>query len=177
VDHLGKYLASLLLLGGTALHAGCGGSAGNLLGVAADAPSGVTNEHTMARPVAVAWTSARARRCGFYFDPAKLRSSYLAYETGQGAAGEQLGKIQQSYDTTYKVISDQISSDKDYCSDKKTAEIKTDLQRHMAGDFTPKLPKPKADTGAPCIGFDCGGSKDEKWDTKKFWEDLEKKRR
>ena len=178
MDRFGKFLASGLLLAGTALHAGCGSSAGNMLTgstLPADAPSGATNQDPMARPVAVAWTSARARRCGFHFDPAKLRTSYLGYEASQGAAGEQLGKIQQSYDTAFKVTSEHVSAEKDYCSDRKSAEIKADLQRHLAGDYTPKLPKPKADTGV-CIGFDCGGSKDEKWDTKKFWEDMEKKR-
>ena len=179
MDHLGKFLASGLLLAGTALHAGCGSSAGNLLTgstLPADAPSGVTNQDPLARPVAVAWTSARARRCGFHFDPGKLRASYLAYEAGQGVAGEQLGKIEKSYDTTFKVITEQVSGDNDFCSDRKSAEIKAELQRHLAGDFTPKLPKPKQDTGVPCIGFDCGGAKDEKWDTKKFWEDQDKKR-
>ena len=33
--------------------------------------------------------------CGFYFDPGKLRTSYIAYESQQGAAGEQLAKIEK----------------------------------------------------------------------------------
>ena len=42
----------------------------------------------LARPTQVAWTSARATRCGFVFNPQQLRSNYLAYESrfGHGQA-------------------------------------------------------------------------------------------
>ena len=105
-------------------------------------PGGIGNDSPMARPIAVAWTSARAQRCGFYFDPGKLRASYLAYEARQ-SNGEQLAKSEQSYDTTFKVIRERVSADPEYCTDKKGAEIKADLQRHLKGDFTPNFPKPK----------------------------------
>ena len=62
--------------------AGCGGSgAGLLTGATAaspDAPGAPKTEDPLVRPFAVAWTSARAQRCGFNFDPGKLRGSYLA---------------------------------------------------------------------------------------------------
>ena len=112
-----------------------------------DAPAAISNDDPMARPVAVAWTSARAKRCGFYFDPAKLRTSYLAYEARQ-ASGEQYAKIEKTYDTTYKATSEKVSQDVDYCSDRKALEIKADLERHLAADYTPNLPKPK--TVASC---------------------------
>lgn len=169
----------MLLIGVAALQAGCGNSANGLTTSAlpADAPA-INNEDPMARPAAVAWTSARARRCGFYFDPAKLRASYLAYESRQGAAGEQLAKIEKSYDTTFKVISDRVSSEADYCTEKKGAEIKADLERHLAGDYTPNFPKPRP--VASCGFFGCGGStSDEPFSSKDFWKkyDADPKRR
>jgi hypothetical protein len=172
MDRLAQALACALLLASTSLLAGCGGGASGLTTGAtqpADAPTGITNEHPMARPIAVAWTSARARRCGFYFDPGKLRSSYLGYEAQHGAAGDQLAKVQSTYDSTFNTISQRISADADYCTDRKGADIKADLQRHLAGDFTPNLPKPVVDS---CSLFGCtsSASSDAKpFDSKDFW--------
>jgi hypothetical protein len=169
--------ACALLLAGTVLHAGCSNSSAGLttgsLGLLpADAPAAVSNEDTMARPVAVAWTSARAKRCGFYFDPAKLKTSYLAYEATQGAAGEQYGKIEKAYDTSYRVTSEKISLDPDYCTDSKGLEIKANLERHLAGDYTPNLPKPKHI--ASCGFWGCTSSSDVPLNSKKFWDEKDK---
>lgn len=174
MDRFARGLACALLLAATALHAGCGGGASGLTTGAtqpADAPAGgLSNEHPMARPISVAWTSARAKRCGFYFDPAKLQASYLAYEAQQGAAGDQLAKIQSSYDSTFNTIAARINGDPDYCTDRKGADIKADLQRHLAGNFTPNLPQAKADTA--CGFFGCTASpssSDKAFDSKDFW--------
>src|SRR6185436_5020994 len=125
MDRTTKVVGAGLLLALTALHAGCGSSAGGLstASVGGDSP-GVTSEDPLARPIQVAWTSARAQRCGFNFDTAKLRATYLSYESRQGAAGEQLAKIQSGYDSTFKTISGRVSANPDYCTDKKSAEIK-----------------------------------------------------
>jgi hypothetical protein len=136
-----------------------------------DAPVATSNEDPMARPIAVAWTSARAKRCGFYFDPAKLRTFYLAYESRQ-AAGEQYAKIEKIYDSTYKSTSEKVSLDADYCSDRKALEIKADLERHLAGDYTPNLPKPK--TVASCGFFGCASAPEEPLSSKKFWSEKDK---
>lgn len=161
-----------LLLAAAALHAGCSGASGLITGTttaAADAPGSISNEDPLARPIAVAWTSARAQRCGFYFDSAKLRADYLAYEARQSGA-EQLAKTEQTYDTTFKVIRQRVSKNADYCTDRKSKEIKADLQRHLAGDFTPKLPKPEKVEA--CGFFGCGdGSSEKPFDSKKYWEE------
>ena len=169
--------AECLLLAFAALLAACGNSAsGGLTTGATPAPANclpLSNEDPLARPVAVAWTSARAQRCGFYFDPAKLRTSYLAYEAKQSNA-EQLAKAEKSYDSTFKVIRDRVSSDPDYCTDKKGAEIKADLQRHLAGDFTPKLPQAKK--VETCGMWGCAaGSPNEPFDAKKMYDELDRK--
>ena len=170
--------AAALLLGATALHAGCGSNAnslttGSTAGLPADAPGNLSNADPMARPVAVAWTSARAKRCGFYFDPAKLKVNYLSYERTQGASGDQLANIEKSYDTTFKTTSDRISGDAGYCNERKGLDIKADLQRHLAGDYTPNLPTPKP--VASCGFFGCQESiSDKPFSSKDFWTEKDK---
>jgi hypothetical protein len=169
-----QWSASMLLLAGTALHAGCGSSAGLATGSTGEGPS-ISNEDPMARPVHVAWTSARAKRCGFNFDPLKLRTNYLAYESKQGASGEAFIKIERTYDSTFKSISERVSADPNYCTDKKGAEIKAELGRHLAGDYAPNFPKPKV--VAKCGGlFDpCdSGRTEEPFESKKFWTERDK---
>lgn len=162
-------LARALLLAGAALYAGCSSSASVTTGATGDGPM-MSNSDPMARPAHVAWTSARAQRCGFYFDPAKLRTTYLAYESKQGATGEAFMRIEKIYDTTFKATSDKVSADAAYCNDKKNAEIKTELNRHLAGDFAPNFQAPKV--VAQCGGlFDpCdSGRTDEKFESQSFW--------
>jgi hypothetical protein len=173
--------ASILLLAGTALHAGCGNSSGGLITGStkgSETPSGLSNQDPMARPVSVAWTSARAQRCGFYFDPARLKLNYLAYERQQGGDPERIAKIEKSYDSSFRVTSERVSSDPDYCSDSKGLAIKADLQRHLAGDYSPNLPAAKPVVS--CGFWGCPEAvSDQPFDSKKFWDakDKDPKRR
>jgi len=177
MDRFAQLFASALMLAGAALHAGCSGGASGLITgaapAAADAPGSLTNEDPLARPIAVAWTAARAHRCGFHFEPTKLRASYLGYEAKQSSA-EQVAKVEKSYDATFKVIRERVSADPEYCTDRKSAEIKADLQRHLAGDFTAKIPQPKKVES--CGFFGCPTTSSEPWDAQKWWDDEAKKR-
>ena len=176
MDRFARGVASGLLLAAAGVLAGCSGGMSGFLGgaapAAADAPGTISNENPMARPIAVAWTSARAQRCGFYFDAAKLRTSYLAFEAKQSAP-EQLAKAEETYDSTFKSIRERVTEDPDYCSDAKSADIKKDLNRHLAGDFAPNFPKAKAVES--CGFFGCGGSSSESWSAEKFWEEQNKR--
>ena len=179
MNRFAQVLASLLAIAGTALHAGCSNSAGGLLttgsapSLPADAPGNISNEDPMARPVGVAWTAARAKRCGFFFDPAKLKINYLEYERTHGATGEQLANFEKSYDTTYRVTSDRVSADSDYCTERKGLDIKADLQRYLAGDYTPNLPKAKA--VASCGFWGCSEAvSDRPFSSTDFWKDKDK---
>jgi hypothetical protein len=135
---------------------------------AGDAPA-ITNEDPLARPIFTAWTSARARRCGFYFDPAKLRTAYFSYEVRQGAQGEQLARLEKAYDTTEKTIAAKIAGVADYCTQRTATAIKVDLQRQLAGDFSPNFPKPKIVAGGGWFDFG-SGPRSEPFDSKKFFE-------
>jgi hypothetical protein len=169
--------AAGLLISAGALLAACANSAGGLITGATqdgDVPGGITNESPLARPMAVAWTSARAQRCGFYFDAAKLRASYLAYEAKQ-TSGDGLSKAEKAYDTTFKTTRDRVSSEQDYCTEAKSAAIKTDLQRHLAGDYSPRLPAAKKQES--CGFFGCTPVYSDPLNEKKLWDDLERKKK
>lgn len=100
------------------------------------------------RSIQVGATSARAQRCGYNFDAARLRSAYLAYESTQGGGADQLNRIERSYDYTTASIAKTIKDDENYCSDTQTEKIKKDLTRHLAGDFSaPAKPAPISNAG------------------------------
>jgi len=181
-----KPVALSAVLLGTAAVAGCGG--GNILTTGSngdgtgvtklkavmpeDAPPGITNESPMARPASAAYYTARAKRCGFFFDPVKTRASYIAYESRQ--PGQDLAKVEKVYDDTYKLITARVSADEGYCNEKRTAEIKAGLARLLANDFAPNLPKPTM--VADCGPFGCGNSEHKPIkDTNEFFREQSKK--
>ena len=102
---------------------------------AAEQP-GTKNDPTQ-RAFQVGSTSARAVKCGFYFDPVRLKQQFLASEATLGAAGEAITKIEKIYDVSFNGITRAITPREDYCTDAKSKEIKADLTRHLAGDYTP----------------------------------------
>ena len=50
--------------------------------------------------------------------------------------------------------------------------IKANLERHLAGDYTPNLPKPKQI--ASCGFWGCTSSSDVPLNSKKFWDEKDK---
>ena len=97
----------------------------------------VASNDPLARPIQVAWTSARATHCGFIFDPDQLRSNYLAAEIQSGIPQEEMKKIAQAYDYTRKSTLASIKDNLDYCNKERTAAIRSDLNRYLAGDYAP----------------------------------------
>lgn len=169
------------------LLAGCSGSGGGaglttaaiLDGAGASAPGetpSVAADDPLARPVQVGWTAARAQKCGFNFDAVKLRGMFLASEAQRGVAGDALGKVEKSYDQTVSTVRSNIAGEGDYCSDKRAAAIKADLQRHLAGDYSSKLqePKKKVATGGFFEGW--GEPDNSKFDPKTIWQELKDKK-
>ena len=137
----------------------------------------ISNTDPNARPVQVAWTAARAQKCGFAFDAGKLRANFIATEARGGALQPQLASTEKTYDQTFASISTKLKGEQDYCDAKKTASIKSDLQRHLAGDFTPNLPNPNKKVASG--GFWDGLISDappEPFDSKNFWNDMAAKK-
>jgi hypothetical protein len=91
----------------------------------------------MARPVQVAWTSARAVHCGFVFNPSQLRSDYLAAEVQAGNSPQRMEQITKAYDYTFDSVTRTIQDNLNYCNKDRTAAIRKDLNRYLAGDYTP----------------------------------------
>ncbi|HRD77505.1 MAG TPA: hypothetical protein PK264_16485 [Hyphomicrobiaceae bacterium] len=127
---MGALLAALAL-------GGCssgGITTGSILGVsAAKAPAA---EDPSTRAIHVAATSAKALRCGYNFDTERLKASYLSWEGRSGQPPEQMGKIAQAYDFSYQSVTRSIPNAEAYCTDAVAREIKPDLTRYLAGDFT-----------------------------------------
>lgn len=131
-----------------ALVAGCSG--GNPLttsalmgGNGAKAPEQAPAQNdTVARALQVGTTSARALKCGFNIDPTKLRTQFLTAETAANPA--EADKITQVYDTAYRGVTRAVASQgESYCTERKVAQIKVSLTRHLAGDYSPAPPEPE----------------------------------
>lgn len=142
--------STVLALVFAAALAGCSSSNGvstaSVLGNApTPPPAGATQDGVAAVPVAPASTltdralqvgsvSARASKCGYNFDAEKLKAAYFSNEIGRGSDASQAEKI---YNVSYNGVMKAAAEDPNFCSDRKTQKIKTDLNRLLAGDFEP----------------------------------------
>lgn len=119
------------------------GGAEPVTGSVAAAPPQPAPVTPTARAYQVGITSARATKCGFFFDRTKLRATFLAAEQQAGATPEDLAKIEKNYDVSDATMTKVIAQEENYCSAEKTKYIKADLTRHLAGDYNPGPPHPK----------------------------------
>jgi hypothetical protein len=130
---------------------------GSLFGGSNTAKENRDPNDPVARAMGVGATSARALKCGYNFDPGKLKSQYLAYET---AAAPTLGdKLSRIYDTAFNGVTKAISDkekEEDYCAPDRTERIKAALNRNLAGDYTPPPSEAPEDSGGLLSGW--GGS-------------------
>lgn len=137
----------------TLLLAGC--NAGPLLKTgslsATAAPSAAPAQPKPSTPVDralfVAATSARAQKCGFYFDAGTLRSNFLAAEATRGTSVETLATIGKSYDYTALKVAASIKDSEAFCGRARTASIRKSLQGALAGNFEPPPKKAVASSG------------------------------
>ena len=123
--------------------AGCSGGGGvstaSILGSEA-APTPPAGQATVTadpgeRAFQAGAVTARAVRCGYNFDPAMVRSNYLAHEAALGAMPEQVMKLQKTYDVAHNGVAKAAGEDSNYCTDRRTREIKADLGRLLEGNF------------------------------------------
>lgn len=140
---------------------GSGLSTGSLFGSsgqsqqAAAAPQQANDPTT--RAFQVGSVSARAVKCGYNFDPVKLRTTFLATESASVAAAD-LARVEKVYDTAYNGVSKAVAGQSGYCTPEKTADIKTNLTRHLAGDFSPAPVKQVAQPAGWFDNWDGAGS-------------------
>jgi hypothetical protein len=159
-----RNVALALCLGLSAGLAGCGASipsltTGSLFGgeAAKNAAPQVTNDPT-SRAMQVGSTSARAIKCGFNFDPVKLRTQFLATETPTLTNPADADKLGRMYDVAFNGISKAVADQGEgYCTPSKTGKIKEALNRHLTGDYTPTPPEPVVEDSGGLFG-DVGSS-------------------
>ncbi len=148
--------------------AGCSGtpelSTGSLFGSGDKPPpvaaSGPVNDPA-ARAFQVGTVSARGIKCGFNFDPAKLKANYLAYERTVSPTAD-LRSIEKVYDVSFNGVAKAVVGQSNYCTPEKTKVIKKDLARHLAGDYSPgAAPKKQEEEGLFSGWWGGGGSEGE----------------
>jgi len=108
-----------------------------------------------ARAFFVGSVSARAEKCGYNFDPVKVKTSFMDREAGLGTAPDQMAKIEKAFQIAHNGVAKAAADEPNYCNDKKTREIKDDLTRVLAGDYEPPRAKVVAqkDSGGIFGGF------------------------
>lgn len=143
--HSRKALLAAAFASGTLSLCGCGASIPGL-STSALSPAPKDNNTPTNRAFQVGATSARAIKCGYNFDPVKLRTQFLAAEAATDPANaDNLSKI---YDTSFNGVTKAIAGKGDeYCTQQKVASIKEALSRHLAGDYAPPPPAPAEDEG------------------------------
>jgi len=114
--------------------AGCSQQAASTTGSLTSAPPPNT---ASARVEHLAWNTAWAQTCGFYFDDLKLRSTYLAYEANGGMPPEQVTKLGGTYDRTQASLRAIAATHVDQCSGGRLDRIRSSIARYLAGDFSP----------------------------------------
>ena len=132
---------------------GCGATIpGILTGSTQTAPVAVAQNDSLTRALQVGGTAARAQKCGFNFDAAKLKTQFIATESAANPADG--AKATQIYDTAYRGVSRALSSKGgEYCTTSKTNMVKAALNRHLAGDYTPDPPAPAGDSDDGTVGI------------------------
>jgi hypothetical protein len=154
-----RFARSAIVLVAAAL-SGCSGASGVTTGSLfggeqKPAETAPVNDPPM-RAFQVGTVSARAIKCGFNFDPAKLKNSYLTYERTMGATD--LAKIEKIYDVSFNGVAKAVAAESDYCSPEKTKTIKADLARHLAGDYTPRPPEKQPEEEGLFSGWGSGST-------------------
>ncbi len=139
---------SVILIGACLALAGCsrfgGGNEVTQASVAAPPPSTPSQ-----RAVQVAWTAASARYCAFGLNPQKLKGDYLAWERAQGLQPDAVQNLNATYDKAFFTFYAKVKDTPGYCSKAKIEEIRPEINRHLAGDYSPRRRVVSEDGSSP----------------------------
>ena len=168
----------LFILGAALAVGGCSGSSGlstgSLFGGSpepAAAPAVAANPagDPTSRAFQVGATAARAVKCGYNFDPVKLKTNFLANETVSVTAAD-VPRVEKVYDTAYNGVAKAVAGQADYCNPARTAEIKASLTRHLAGDYSPAQAKKETAEPGWFSNWGAGGDKGPSFGSDNWWE-------
>lgn len=173
MGHKVAALAAAIALGGCSSSSGL--STGSLFGGAttntAAPAAAVANPagDPTTRAFQVGSTSARAVKCGYNFDPVKLKTSFLSNEAAAVSAAD-IPRVEKVYDTAYNGVAKAVAGQAGYCTPDKTADIKANLTRHLAGDYSPAQVKKQVEE--PGWFSNWGGAQDAgpKFGSGDWWE-------
>ena len=166
-------LGAVLLLGGCSSSSGL--STGSLFGggeAVASAPAATVANPAgdpTSRAFQVGSTSARAVKCGYNFDPVRLKTNFLSSEAAAVSAAD-IPRVEKVYDTAYNGVAKAVAAQPGYCSPDKTADIKTNLTRHLAGDYSPAQVKKTAEEPGWFSNWGSGNDSGPKFGTGDWWE-------
>lgn len=105
---------------------------------AAAATHAAPRNDPMMRTLQVSRTAAKAQRCGFNFDAAKLKGGLMASEGTQGGVDvAELAKLDKVYTGSFNGTMKATTADEGYCTEARAKHIKAELARHLAGDYAP----------------------------------------
>jgi len=139
--------AAAAIIAAALLAAGCSGgstSGGGLFGVSQPTETAPPPPDPMAKPIQVGWTLARAERCGFLFDKARVTNAYLAHEASVGATPERLQQAQTAMEYSRASTLTKIQSNQGYCSEDVLKALREDMPMVVAGNFNLPDRTPKA---------------------------------
>ena len=167
-------------LGFALVACGCSGSSGVSTGSlfggssapavpAASAEQANPSGDPTSRAFQVGSTSARAVKCGYNFDPTKLRANFLATEAA-GVNAADIPRVEKVYDTAYNGVAKAVATQPDYCSAEKTADIKANLTRHLAGDYAPAQVKKVPEQGGWFSNWGGAQDKGPQFGSDNWWE-------
>jgi len=154
-----------------------GAQAGTDPAAAAVAVLPVSTSTPTSRAFQVGSVSARAAKCGYNFDPVRLKAQYIAYETSLGATPDVLANVEKVYGVAHNGVSKAAADETNYCSAQKTRTIKADLTRLLAGDYEPPARVAQKEDDGGFFGglFGGGGGGEEKFGGGDWWEAQQKK--
>jgi len=110
-------------------------------------PGPVVVVDPMRRAVKIAELSAKAEKCGYNFDAARLRTAFLANEVQQGLDAAATTKLTNTYDLARQLTLREIGEGEGYCTAARTDAIKPALRQVLAGNFVVTEVPTKQSTG------------------------------
>lgn len=105
------------------------------------------------RAIQVGITSARATKCGFNFDSAKLKSGFLASQAQAGSPVDEMAKLEKVYQSSYNAVARAAAQREGYCNPQRVQMTKADLSQLLAGNFAPQRMHPKEEDEPGLFSF------------------------
>ncbi len=105
------------------------------------------------RAVQVGITAARATKCGFNFDAAKVKSGFLASQAQAGSPVDEMAKLEKIYQSSYNAVARSAAQKDGYCNAQRNQMVKADLGQLLAGNYAPQRMHPREEDDPGLFSF------------------------